>query len=110
MAQWGIIPAAGAGNRIQPLAFSKELLPVVTRHDGAVVEVQVKLPRPSTPWVWGAIGMPGELFHELRELWLSQPSPDEYLGTLFNRYLEQGGSAVGVPIGQSYVDVGTLNG
>ncbi len=25
---WGIIPAAGSGNRIQPLAFSKELLPV----------------------------------------------------------------------------------
>ncbi|WP_109486654.1 sugar phosphate nucleotidyltransferase [Occallatibacter savannae] len=28
---WGIIPAAGAGNRIQPLAFSKELLPVGSR-------------------------------------------------------------------------------
>ncbi|MGH9583599.1 MAG: sugar phosphate nucleotidyltransferase, partial [Bryobacteraceae bacterium] len=25
---WGIIPAAGIGSRIQPLAFSKELLPV----------------------------------------------------------------------------------
>src|SRR5690349_24978362 len=25
---WGIIPAAGAGSRMQPLAFSKELLPV----------------------------------------------------------------------------------
>jgi glucose-1-phosphate thymidylyltransferase len=31
---WGIIPAAGAGSRIQPLAFSKELLPVGSRHDG----------------------------------------------------------------------------
>jgi len=30
---WGIIPAAGAGNRIQPLAFSKELLPVGSRID-----------------------------------------------------------------------------
>ena len=28
---WGIVPAAGAGSRIQPLAFSKELLPVGTR-------------------------------------------------------------------------------
>ncbi|HVU49226.1 MAG TPA: nucleotidyltransferase family protein, partial [Polyangia bacterium] len=27
----GIIPAAGAGSRIQPLAFSKELLPVGAR-------------------------------------------------------------------------------
>jgi glucose-1-phosphate thymidylyltransferase len=33
---WGIIPAAGAGTRIQPLAFSKELLPVGSRLDGAV--------------------------------------------------------------------------
>jgi glucose-1-phosphate thymidylyltransferase len=33
---WGIIPAAGAGSRIQPLAFSKELLPVGSRVDGAV--------------------------------------------------------------------------
>ncbi len=28
---WGIIPAAGHGSRIQPLAFSKELLPVGSR-------------------------------------------------------------------------------
>jgi dTDP-glucose pyrophosphorylase len=32
---WGIIPAAGSGTRIQPLAFSKELLPVGCRFDGA---------------------------------------------------------------------------
>ena len=30
---WGIIPAAGRGSRIQPLAFSKELLPVGSRGD-----------------------------------------------------------------------------
>ena len=28
---WGIVPAAGVGSRIQPLAFSKELLPVGSR-------------------------------------------------------------------------------
>ncbi|HZQ69614.1 MAG TPA: sugar phosphate nucleotidyltransferase [Terriglobales bacterium] len=33
--RWGIIPAAGLATRIQPLAFSKELLPVGTRHEGA---------------------------------------------------------------------------
>jgi len=33
---WGIIPAAGAGSRIQPLAFSKELLPVGSRFEGGV--------------------------------------------------------------------------
>ncbi len=31
---WGVIPAAGLGSRIQPLAFSKELLPVGIRRDG----------------------------------------------------------------------------
>ncbi len=31
---WGIVPAAGSGSRIQPLAFSKELLPVGSRFDG----------------------------------------------------------------------------
>ena len=35
-ARWGIVPAAGLGTRIQPLAFSKELLPVGTRQDGNV--------------------------------------------------------------------------
>src|SRR4051794_41621910 len=31
---WGIMPAAGNGTRIQPLAFSKELLPVGSRFEG----------------------------------------------------------------------------
>src|SRR5690606_18360447 len=35
-AMWGVIPAAGAGTRIQPLAFSKELLPVGSRSDAGV--------------------------------------------------------------------------
>lgn len=33
---WGIIPAAGIGSRIQPLAFSKELLPVGSRLEGTM--------------------------------------------------------------------------
>lgn len=33
---WGIIPSAGIGSRIQPLAFSKELLPVGCRYDGDI--------------------------------------------------------------------------
>ncbi|MEA2990234.1 MAG: glucose-phosphate thymidylyltransferase, partial [Alphaproteobacteria bacterium] len=33
---WGIIPAAGRGSRIQPLAFSKELLPVGSRVDNGI--------------------------------------------------------------------------
>jgi glucose-1-phosphate thymidylyltransferase len=33
---WGVIPAAGIGSRIQPLAFSKELLPVGSRMHGGI--------------------------------------------------------------------------
>src|SRR5919206_4206206 len=33
---WGIVPAAGRGSRIQPLAFSKELLPVGSRMDAGI--------------------------------------------------------------------------
>ena len=33
---WGIVPAAGRGSRIQPLAFSKELLPVGSRLEDGV--------------------------------------------------------------------------
>jgi dTDP-glucose pyrophosphorylase len=36
MSTWGVIPAAGAGSRIQPLAFSKELLPVGSRFDADI--------------------------------------------------------------------------
>jgi dTDP-glucose pyrophosphorylase len=35
---WGVVPAAGIGSRIQPLAFSKELLPVGSRRDEGGVE------------------------------------------------------------------------
>jgi dTDP-glucose pyrophosphorylase len=33
---WGIIPAAGIGSRIQPLAFSKELLPVGSQFENGI--------------------------------------------------------------------------
>jgi glucose-1-phosphate thymidylyltransferase len=33
---WGIVPAAGIGSRIQPLAFSKELMPVGSRLDDGI--------------------------------------------------------------------------
>src|SRR3982751_6811053 len=33
---WGSVPPAGVGSRIQPLAFSKELLPVGSRFDHGV--------------------------------------------------------------------------
>ena len=54
--------------------------------------------------------MPGPVFHALHRLWQQPGRNDEYLGTLVNAYLEQGGEAVGIRAGEAYVDTGTLNG
>lgn len=83
---------------------------VVTDKAGRVVNVQVKHPRPDSSWVWGALKLPGGLFHALHALWCEPGRQDEYLGTLINAYLARGGSAQGVALGEAYVDVGTLNG
>src|SRR3954453_2716284 len=228
---WGIIPAAGRGSRIQPLAFSKELLPVGGRYDGLVrrpravsdylmermvlggatricfvispgksdileyyggsaysaslcyviqpratglcdsifralpiidkqapvlvglpdtiwfpeaglrslpddrlsfllfpvgrpshfdavtldsrnrvLEIQVKHPSPSTHWVWGAFKMPGSVLQELFNLWCARDRADEYIGTLVNAWLAKGGEAYGFCSGESYFDVGTMDG
>ncbi len=228
---WGIIPAAGAGSRIQPLAFSKELLPVGSRHDGRVerpravseylvermilagsnkicfvispgksdileyyggsidsvhvcytvqprpsglcdaifralplidpaedvliglpdtiwfpedglsalaggalsfllfpvdhpeffdavvmdgsgkvLEVQVKQAKPLSSWIWGAFKMPGSVLRDLFSLWCRRDRRDEYVGTLVNAYISEGGAVTAVRAGQAYVDVGTIHG
>lgn len=81
---------------------------VITNESGNVLEVRVKSPDAGTNWIWGAMKMPGSVLNELHALWLSRN--DEYLGTLINAYMAQGGSVRGVRAGKSYVDVGTLNG
>jgi glucose-1-phosphate thymidylyltransferase len=83
---------------------------VVTDRNGEVVEIQVKQPCPSTPWVWGAFKLTGAILRELYELWEARAQRDEYLGTLVNAWLARGGRALGVPAGEAYVDVGTLHG
>ena len=83
---------------------------VVTNVDGSVREIQVKQKHAQTKWVWGAFKMPARIFAELHELWLRRGKTDEYLGTLVNAYLAEGGRAQGVKRGEVYVDVGTLNG
>jgi dTDP-glucose pyrophosphorylase len=83
---------------------------VVTTMDERIIEIQVKQPRPTSNWVWGAMGMPGSVLHALRELWLMRSRRDEYLGSLFNAYLANGGTATGIRSGEAYVDVGTLHG
>ena len=83
---------------------------VVTDEDGRVEEIEVKKVGARSRWIWGAIKMPGLVFHRLHELWLRPERGDEFFGTLVNAWLAQGGVAVGVKAGEEYVDVGTLDG
>ena len=83
---------------------------VVTDADGRVQSIQVKSPAPATHWVWGALRAPGPVYHALARLWRARDGEDEYLGTLVNAWITQGGEAAGVRAGAAYVDVGTLHG
>lgn len=83
---------------------------VLTRDDGAVVEVQVKRPDAQSSWVWGAFRLRGATLQALHALWRGRDPRDEYLGTLVNAWLAGGGVARGVRDGTTYVDVGTLDG
>jgi dTDP-glucose pyrophosphorylase len=83
---------------------------VLADADGRIREIQVKAPAPASRWIWGAFKMPGRVFHELHALWAARDREDEYLGTLVNAWIAEGGEAWSAPIGTGYVDVGTLHG
>src|SRR5919197_1032602 len=83
---------------------------VVTGPDGMVEEIQVKRADARTQWVWGAFKMNGAELASLHDLWERRGRSDEYMGTLVNAYLAEGGCAIGVKGGDRYVDVGTLHG
>lgn len=83
---------------------------VMTAVDGSIIEIEVKKKGARSNWIWGAIKMPGSVFHELHSLWSRPERGDEYLGTLVNAWMMEGGRAVGVQAGEAYVDVGTLHG
>lgn len=83
---------------------------VETDAEGCVQQIAVKQPKSASNWIWGAIKMPGSVFHALHRLWLKPERGDEYMGTLVNAWIAQGGHAVGVRAGREYVDVGTLHG
>jgi glucose-1-phosphate thymidylyltransferase len=75
-----------------------------------VTEIQVKAERPDTNWVWGAFRMPAATFRTLHALWSEPERGDEYVGTLINAFLDRGGRAFGIPAGERYFDVGTVEG
>jgi glucose-1-phosphate thymidylyltransferase len=100
----------------RPLSFllfpveHPEFFDAVVLDGDAVREIQVKQKSAESNWIWGAFRMSARGFRQLQELWESRGRTDEYFGTLVNSYLAQGGEAIGVKAGESYVDVGTLHG
>jgi glucose-1-phosphate thymidylyltransferase len=75
-----------------------------------VKEIQVKHAHPQSEWVWGAFKMPGAVLRDLFDLWSQRGHSDEYIGTLVNAWLAEGGTASALRLGKSYVDVGTMDG
>ena len=87
-----------------------EFFDAVVLDGAAVKEIQVKRADASSNWIWGAFRMSARGFRDLNTLWEARDRQDEYFGTLVNSYLAAGGSGVGIKAGESYVDVGTING
>jgi glucose-1-phosphate thymidylyltransferase len=83
---------------------------VVLDSSGRVEHIHVKRPERASRWIWGAFKIQGKTLRELYALWEARDRRDEYLGTLVNAWIEQGGTATGLRHGESYVDVGTVRG
>jgi dTDP-glucose pyrophosphorylase len=78
--------------------------------DGMVTHIDVKSSAARSHWIWGAFKITGNVLAELHALWSEPERGDEYIGTLVNAFLARGGNATGWPIGNTYMDVGTLAG
>jgi glucose-1-phosphate thymidylyltransferase len=87
-----------------------EFFDAVVLDGDQVREIQVKQVGASSNWIWGAFRMSATGFRDLRLLWEQRGRQDEYFGTLVNSYVAAGGRGIGIKAGESYVDVGTLNG
>jgi glucose-1-phosphate thymidylyltransferase len=104
------LPADDLAFLLFPVARPELFDAVVLDDRGLVREIQVKAAHAESRWIWGAFKAPGAVLHELHEVWQGPGRHDEYLGTLVNAWLAQGGRAHGIAAGASYVDVGTLRG
>ncbi len=83
---------------------------VVCDELGHVQEVLVKKKNASSHWIWGAVTTQGDTFRQLRLLWESRHRSDQYLGDLLNAFIAAGNTVRGTFCGETYMDVGTLEG
>jgi glucose-1-phosphate thymidylyltransferase len=103
------LPAADLSLLLFPVEHP-EFFDAVVLDGERVLKIQVKQPDAESNWIWGAFKMSAAGFRDLHLLWQQRACRDEYFGTLVNGYIEAGGRGVGVKAGESYVDVGTVNG
>jgi dTDP-glucose pyrophosphorylase len=93
-----------------PVEHPERFDAVVFDAAGRVREIQVKSAEAKSRWIWGAFRLSGRIFSELHALWIERDRRDPYVGTLVNAWIDRGGVATAVRAGESYVDVGTLDG
>jgi glucose-1-phosphate thymidylyltransferase len=105
----GALPDAALSFLLFPVEHP-EFFDAVVLEGEEVKEIQVKKQDPASNWIWGAFRMSPSGFRDLHLLWEKRERQDEYFGTLVNSYLASGGSGIGIKAGESYVDVGTING
>ncbi len=83
---------------------------VTCDEEGYVKHVEVKQADAHSQWIWGALTATGPAFHALKLLWEARHRRDEYLGHLVNAYIAAGNAVRGTHAGETYMDVGTLQG
>jgi dTDP-glucose pyrophosphorylase len=83
---------------------------VITDEAAGVLDIDVKKQRARSRWIWGAFKVRGDTLRELDALWRTRDRADVYVGTLVSTWIARGGRAIARRAGESYVDVGTLNG
>ncbi|MGJ4942063.1 nucleotidyltransferase family protein [Bradyrhizobium sp. HKCCYLS1011] len=105
----GALPSAELSFLLFPVEHP-EFFDAVVLDGSEVREIQVKQQDARSNWIWGAFKMSAQGFRDLHRLWKRRDPRDEYFGTLVNFYLASGGRGIGVKAGESYVDVGTING
>jgi dTDP-glucose pyrophosphorylase len=93
-----------------PVSHPEYFDAVVCDDDGRVRSIEVKQAHPSSSWVWGAFRLSGRTLEALHQLWQARGRADQYVGTLVNEYIARGGRVTSVKAGQSYYDVGTVEG
>ncbi len=93
-----------------PSSHPEDFDAVESDGEGRVMRIEVKKPGARGRRIWGAITLPGHKLHECRRFWLEHGGREAYLGDLWNRWMEAGQAISCDQAGETYMDVGTLEG